>query len=299
MICSFSPTLDIRKGRNYADIQTSGELFSFGKEGSGDGELCRPWGICIDAHGRVLVADRSNNRIQIFDKDGDFLTKFGQGGSRPGQFDRPAGITTNSLNNIIVADKDNHRVQVFDENGGFLFKFGERGRPVGMFNYPWGVACNSLGHIAVSDTRNHRVQVSHIISVLRNVLFRFSTPRVFLCGSVDLIQRTFTKIWIHLVDFVSFLMASFSLRTCLTKLSNVDCFRDFNNHRLAVWSPRNGSDMKVYGTEGEMEGQFCRPQGITTDKDGHVLICDSRNNRIQVRVWSAYLPLYRYFLLRI
>ena len=59
-------------------------------------------------------------------------------------------------------------------------------------------------------------------------------------------------------------------------------FSDFNNHRLAVWSPRNGSDMKVYGTEGEVEGQFCRPQGITTDPEGHILICDSRNNRIQV-----------------
>lgn len=41
--------------------------------------------------------------------------------------------------------------------------------------------------------------------------------------------------------------------------------------------------MKVYGTEGEIEGQFCRPQGITTDPEGHILICDSRNNRIQVR----------------
>ena len=58
-------SIDVRKGRNYADISAVGELFSFGKEGSGDGELCRPWGICIDLHGRVLVADRSNNRIQV------------------------------------------------------------------------------------------------------------------------------------------------------------------------------------------------------------------------------------------
>ena len=40
--------------------------------------------------------------------------------------------------------------------------------------------------------------------------------------------------------------------------------------------------MKVYGTEGDLEGQFCRPQGITTDPEGHILICDSRNNRVQV-----------------
>lgn len=37
----------------------------FGAEGGNDGELCRPWGVCCDNQGRILVADRSNNRIQV------------------------------------------------------------------------------------------------------------------------------------------------------------------------------------------------------------------------------------------
>ncbi|KIH67287.1 NHL repeat protein [Ancylostoma duodenale] len=248
-------TVEVRHGRNYAEIAAQGELFSFGKEGSGDGELCRPWGICVDLRGRVLVADRSNNRIQIFDRDGGFLAKFGCGGTRPGQFDRPAGVTVNTRNNIVVADKDNHRIQVFDENGNFLLKFGERGRPIGMFNYPWGVATNSQNHIAVSDTRNHRVQI-----------FNENGQFIRKCG----------------FDTAFFYKHLDSPRGVCYLSDGQLLITDFNNHRLAVLSSRDTPEMKVYGSEGSVEGMFCRPQGVKVDPEGHILICDSRNNRIQV-----------------
>uniref|UniRef100_A0AC34QF20 B box-type domain-containing protein n=1 Tax=Panagrolaimus sp. JU765 TaxID=591449 RepID=A0AC34QF20_9BILA len=73
----------------------SRQKFCFGKEGSGDGEFSRPWGICCDLKGRIIVADRSNHRIQIFDSRGKFLMKFGQKGMRPGDFNRPAGVCVN------------------------------------------------------------------------------------------------------------------------------------------------------------------------------------------------------------
>ncbi|EJD76381.1 B-box zinc finger family protein [Loa loa] len=251
-ICGCPTVIYARKGRNYGTIARTGPLFSFGSEGSADGQFCRPWGICCDNKGRIIVADRSNNRVQIFDKEGNFLHKFGSPGTRPGQFDRPAGIT----NEIVVADKDNHRVQVFSERGDFLLKFGERGRTPGLFNYPWGVAVNSFNQIAVSDTRNHRVQM-------------FSPQGHFI--------------------------RKFGFDNSLYNYKNLDsprgvCFlhdgqlviTDFNNHRLVVMSSRGTVDMKMYGSEGDNEGSFCRPQGITTDNEEHILVCDSRNNRIQV-----------------
>ncbi|VDM47832.1 unnamed protein product [Toxocara canis] len=245
----------VRKGRNYANLARTGPAFSFGSEGSGDGQVCRPWGICCDNKGRILVADRSNNRIQIFDKDGKFLMKFGCAGVRSGQFDRPAGIAVNSMNEIVVADKDNHRIQVFNEKGEFLLKFGERGRTPGMFNYPWGVAVNSFNQIAVSDTRNHRVQI-------------FSPQGQYIrkCGFDS-------SLYYKNLDSprgVCFLPDGHLVIT------------DFNNHRLAVVSSRGPTEMKCYGSEGEGDGYFCRPQGVTTDSEGHILVCDSRNNRVQV-----------------
>ncbi len=51
-----------------------GELLkSWGTPGTGPGEFDLPHCVRVDKHDRLLVADRSNNRIQFFDTDGNFL----------------------------------------------------------------------------------------------------------------------------------------------------------------------------------------------------------------------------------
>lgn len=56
----------------------SGEpIASFGRKGSGPGEFDLPHGIAIDARDRIYVADRSNQRIQVFDRDGHPLASWG------------------------------------------------------------------------------------------------------------------------------------------------------------------------------------------------------------------------------
>jgi hypothetical protein len=46
---------------------------SFGKLGSGPGEFRTPHDITMDPNGRLFIADRGNNRIQILDQDGKFI----------------------------------------------------------------------------------------------------------------------------------------------------------------------------------------------------------------------------------
>jgi sugar lactone lactonase YvrE len=43
----------------------------------------------IDSRGRVLVGDRSNNRIQIFDQDGNFIDQWTQFGTPSGMYVAP------------------------------------------------------------------------------------------------------------------------------------------------------------------------------------------------------------------
>ena len=74
--------------------------------------------MCIDRDGCIIVADRSNNRVQMFYPDGKFKHRFGSPGSRNGQFDRPAGVACDIQGRIVVADKDNHRIQV---SGALMF----------------------------------------------------------------------------------------------------------------------------------------------------------------------------------
>ena len=106
----------VRSGRDYHNIGKA--LLEFGKEGAADGDLCRPWGVSCTREGHIVVADRSNNRIQVYNRDGTLHHKFGTEGNRAGQFNRPASVCVDKVGRLIVTDKDNHRVQIFTFEGG-------------------------------------------------------------------------------------------------------------------------------------------------------------------------------------
>lgn len=141
---------------------------SFCFDGHEDGMVSRPWGICVNKNNEIIIADRRNNRIQVFYADGTFKTKFGSKGTGNGQFDLPAGVATDESNRIVVVDKDNHRVQVFSSTGVYILKFGSYGKELSQFMYPWACAINSKAQILVTDSRNHRIQLfspdGHFIS---------------------------------------------------------------------------------------------------------------------------------------
>src|SRR6185369_11743936 len=71
----------------------------FGRHGSKPGEFMGPHGLAFDSQGRLFVADRSNNRIQIFDKDMKFVDEWRH-------FGRPSGITILKNDTLIVADSE-------------------------------------------------------------------------------------------------------------------------------------------------------------------------------------------------
>uniref|UniRef100_A0A8C0HDE2 E3 ubiquitin-protein ligase TRIM71 n=1 Tax=Chelonoidis abingdonii TaxID=106734 RepID=A0A8C0HDE2_CHEAB len=241
----------VKSGRSYIGIGLPG--LSFGSEGDNDGKLCRPWGVCVDKEGYIMVADRSNNRIQVFKPCGTFHHKFGTLGSRPGQFDRPAGVACDISRRIVVADKDNHRIQIFTFDGQFILKFGEKGTKNGQFNYPWDVAVNTEGKILVSDTRNHRIQL-------------FGPDGVFLN------KYGFEgALWKH---FDSPRGVTFNHEGHLV-------VTDFNNHRLLVIHP-DCQSARFLGSEGTSNGQFLRPQGVAVDQEGRIIVADSRNHRVQI-----------------
>jgi len=76
---------------------------SWGKLGTGPGEFDQPHALAFDSKGRLFVGDRNNNRIQIFDQDGNFLSEMRQ-------FSRPSGIYIDKHDNIYVADSESMSV---------------------------------------------------------------------------------------------------------------------------------------------------------------------------------------------
>ena len=51
-------------------------LFSWGESGTGEGQFNIAHNVCTDKDGWVYVADRENQRIQVFDKNGKFETQW-------------------------------------------------------------------------------------------------------------------------------------------------------------------------------------------------------------------------------
>ena len=51
-------------------------LKSWGSRGTAPGQFNIPHTIAVDAKGLVYVGDRTNNRIQVFDNDGNYKTSF-------------------------------------------------------------------------------------------------------------------------------------------------------------------------------------------------------------------------------
>lgn len=67
---------------------------------------------------QVFVADFGNHRVQVFDRDGDFLTAFGNKGSGPGQMKQPTDVDVGTNDRVVVMDFANDRVQVWKQSEG-------------------------------------------------------------------------------------------------------------------------------------------------------------------------------------
>ena len=110
----------------------------------------RPWGMALDAEGRLYVADRGNARIQIFSPDGKYLRSFGRKGSGPGELNGPVDVAVTHDGFVFVADAGNQRVQVFSQDGIYFHGFGTVTGKVAMKD-PQSIAVTLDGQVYVQD----------------------------------------------------------------------------------------------------------------------------------------------------
>jgi len=122
------------------------------------GDFARPTGLAVDAEGNLYVADTLNNRIEIFDADGKFVSTFGKNGDGPGYFARPKGVAIDSDGHIWVVDSVQDRVQVFNQEARLLISFGGHGLLPGQFQGLVGIAIDKMNRVFTSEIYPGRVQ---------------------------------------------------------------------------------------------------------------------------------------------
>jgi uncharacterized protein (TIGR03663 family) len=264
----------------------------WGQKGTRPGTFDEPRGLAVDANGFVYVADSKNNRIQKLSPDGKPMTTWGQEGNGPGQFKDPCGVAVGSDGFVYVADTWNHRVQKFDADGKFIAEWkadpgfwgprgiavapdnsalyvtdtgnkrvvkfdtqgtqlkmwGKDGSKPGELIEPVGITVDETGQVSVADTGNRRIQI-------------------------------FDKDGTFVREYPIFGWEEFYTEPYLATLGSDIVVTDSYNHRAARYA--NGTFVDSWGKSGSDEGDFNRPIGIATDKQGAVYVSDTMNNRIQ------------------
>ena len=89
-------------------FNTDGDfLYKFGNEGEGDGEFNKPRCLSVDKAGHLMVCDGANDRVQVLELNGKFITKFKlmSGGS-------PTSTAVLSDGTIVVSDYRNDCIQI-------------------------------------------------------------------------------------------------------------------------------------------------------------------------------------------
>ena len=113
-------------------------LMEWGSKGTGPGELDMPHTIVIDRRGRVLVGDRSNHRIQIFDQQGTYIDQWDQ-------FGWPSGMFIDQNDILYVADYQSKR--------GVTYGSAEDGTVMGFIegSEPEGVVVDADGNVYTGE----------------------------------------------------------------------------------------------------------------------------------------------------
>jgi sugar lactone lactonase YvrE len=129
------------------------------------GDFGAPQCVAVDKDGNVYVTDTLNDRVEIFDADGKFITQFGKAGDGPGYFARPKGIAVDSDGHIWVADAMQDRLQVFNREGRLLTYVGQgHGELPGQFKALVGVAIDKNNRVFTAEQEPGRMQVFHYVS---------------------------------------------------------------------------------------------------------------------------------------
>ena len=94
-------------------------LSSWGEPGNAPGQFNLPHGIWIDRRGRVLVADRENDRVQVFDQEGKLLTVW------PTELIGPAFFYVDDDDVVYIPEHNGGRISILTLDGERLARWGD------------------------------------------------------------------------------------------------------------------------------------------------------------------------------
>jgi hypothetical protein len=134
-------------------------LKSWGSQGTAPGQFNTLHSIATDAQGNVYVGDRGNQRIQVFDNDGNFKTMYQNVGApwavciTPGPHQYLYSSNSNG-----TADMNNGEIYKMELDGRIVGKFGKAGKLLKEFGSVHEIDCRKENELYVGEITNWRIQ---------------------------------------------------------------------------------------------------------------------------------------------
>ncbi len=233
---------------------------SLGKLGSGTKQFSAPYGVALDAAGKIYVSDGGNCRIVRMDNmTGLNWTSYGTCGTGMGQFSNPEGLWVDSSGKIYVADAGNNRIVRIDDITGTNFtSLGTLGNGTAQFSSPAAVTTDASGNIYVADNANARVVEFSDMLGTNWAVWQF--PLNFLTPdgvAVDSSGKIYT---------------TDSLQNQVIRADNISGVNEVSlNVNFLLY---------INGVE--------KPSGIFVDANGLIYIADTNNNRVDQLFSMSY-----------
>ncbi len=135
--------------------------FQWGESGTGPGQFDTPHAVTLDAEGRVYVADRENDRVQVFTPRGQFIAQW-----KSAAIGRPYSVAMLGTAFALIADggvqpdgpPERSGVSVVSRAGAPLQRLGRWGNYDGQFMMAHDAAGDADGNFYVVDIAGRRVQ---------------------------------------------------------------------------------------------------------------------------------------------
>jgi len=123
------------------------------------GDFSKPIGVAVDKEGYLYVTDTWNNRVEVFDADGNFIRAWGKAGDGPGYLARPKGIAIDGDGQVWITDSVQERVQLYTPEGRLLIWMGGSGLLPGSFQALESIAIDANNRVFTTEQFPGRLQV--------------------------------------------------------------------------------------------------------------------------------------------
>lgn len=112
-----------------------------------------PSGIDVDHHGNMVILDRENRCVKVFDPTGTLCRTLGRGYNDCGAaLGCPFDVCVLKNGNIAVSDCGTEQIKIFGSDGNYISSLS------GHNKYPRGVAVDQYGRLVVVDCHCRRLQ---------------------------------------------------------------------------------------------------------------------------------------------